>query len=196
MTEILLATHNIHKRDELAAMLADHFQVEILPEDFPDIEETGKTLQENARIKAKAVHNAFGKATVADDTGLEVAALGGAPGVYTARYAGPTATYSDNCKKLLNALQGVSDRRATFRTIICYMAPDGTEMNFEGKVEGTISLEEKGSAGFGYDPVFMPDETPGRTFAELTPQEKNSLSHRGRAITAFVQWCKSSKNGT
>ncbi len=196
MMELVLATHNIHKRDELATMLSGLFIVKMLPDDFPEIEETGTTLEENALIKARAVHEVLRIPVVADDTGLEVEALGGAPGVYTARYAGPMATYADNCRKLLSALEAEDNRKAVFRTIICFIDDSGKQMLFEGKVEGEISTEERGSAGFGYDPVFIPKETPQKTFAELTAEEKNSLSHRGKAITAFAKWCKERNIGT
>jgi XTP/dITP diphosphohydrolase len=185
---IILATHNKHKRDELAKLLGDHVEVQLLPEDFPAIEETGTTLEENARLKAQAVYHHFHKPVLADDTGLEVEALNGAPGVYTARFAGENATYEDNCRKLLHDLEFESNRNAVFKTVLCYLDSAGNEQLFFGAVLGAISQEEKGSNGFGYDPVFIPLEGGGKTFAEMSAEEKNGLSHRARAITLFTSW--------
>ena len=195
---IVIATHNPHKREELEQVLRDtlpeHIEVLTLgdvPEDVGEIEETGLTLQENSAIKARAVHFATGLPSIADDTGLEVRALQGAPGVYSARYAGPEATYDDNVRKLLAEMQGVVDRSARFVTSICFVDEDGEEFFFEGTVDGWITDERRGSAGFGYDPVFAPMETGGRTFAEMSTDEKNAVSHRGRALRAFAQWLPS-----
>ena len=154
----------------------------------PDLDETGSTLEENARIKAGALAGAFGMLAVADDTGLEVDALGGAPGVYSARYAGSGATYSDNVVKLLRALHGVSPsaRTARFATVAMARWPDGRETTGRGQVEGTIAEAARGGDGFGYDPVFVPSECDGRTFAEMAPDEKHAVSHRGRAFRALV----------
>jgi XTP/dITP diphosphohydrolase len=154
----------------------------------PDLDETGSTLEENARIKAGALAGAFGMLAVADDTGLEVDALGGAPGVYSARYAGSGATYSDNVVKLLRALHGVSPsaRTARFATVAMARWPDGREATGRGQVEGTIAEAARGGDGFGYDPVFVPSERDGRTFAEMAPDEKHAVSHRGRAFRALV----------
>lgn len=189
---IVLATHNKHKRDELAAMLGDggEFDVQVLPDDFPEIEETGTTLEENAIIKAEAVFARLKLPTIADDTGLVVEALDGAPGVYTARYAGEHATYADNCRKLLDELEGATDRVATFKTVLCYIDAAGNRHLVEGRVDGMISNTERGSNGFGYDPVFEPDEGGGKTFAELTSEEKNRISHRARAVLAFSEWMR------
>lgn len=184
--KIILATHNIHKRDELSKLLSGNFDVEVLPSDFPEIEETGSTLEENARIKAGTVYEALRLPTLADDTGLEVEALGGAPGVYTARYAGENAIYNDNCIKLLQELEGKSNRNALFKTTLCFIDTDGTEQLFTGIVAGEIAIEARGSNGFGYDPVFIPDGSGGRTFAELSAEEKNIMSHRARAIQIFL----------
>ncbi len=184
--KLILATHNKHKRDELAKMLSGMFDVELLPDDFPEIEETGATLEENSIIKARAVHEALGLPTLADDTGLEVEALDGAPGVYTARYAGENATYDDNCKKLIHELQGKPNRKAVFKTTLCYIDEEGIERLYTGKVEGEISIEGRGANGFGYDPVFMPLGSGGRTFAELSAEEKNVISHRAQAIQMFL----------
>jgi len=147
--------------------------------DWPDVEETGETLEENALIKARAVVQATGLPAIADDTGLEVEALGGEPGVHTARFAGPDATYDENVALMLEVMEGVSDRAARFRTVVALVFPDGVEVVAEGSVEGVITKSRRGSSGFGYDPVF---EVEGRTLAEMTPEEKNQLSHRARAI--------------
>jgi XTP/dITP diphosphohydrolase len=154
--------------------------------DAPDVEETGTSLEENARIKARALGDALGTLACADDTGLEVDALGGAPGVYSARYAGERATYDDNVAKLLRELENVDDRRARFATVALARWPDGHEVVRRGEVAGRILVSPRGTAGFGYDPVFVPDEGDGRTFAEMTPDEKHSVSHRGRAFRALV----------
>jgi XTP/dITP diphosphohydrolase len=154
----------------------------------PDVEETGTTLEENARIKARGVGDALGMLTVADDTGLEIDVLDGAPGVYAARYAGEHATYADNVAKVLGALEGVPalKRTARFATVVVARAPGGDELVVRGEVEGLIASEPRGTGGFGYDSVFEPLEGDGRTFAEMTPDEKHVLSHRGRALRALV----------
>jgi XTP/dITP diphosphohydrolase len=154
--------------------------------------EDGATLRDNARLKARALAAATGEPAVADDTGLEVDALGGAPGVRAARYAGEGATYADNVAKLLRELEAVGargpDRRARFRTVALVAWPDGAELAAEGVVEGVIADEPRGSAGFGYDPLFVPvgPGTDGRTFAELSSEEKAAVSHRGRAFRALA----------
>jgi XTP/dITP diphosphohydrolase len=154
----------------------------------PDVEETGDTLEENARIKARALAGACAMLSVADDTGLEVDALGGAPGVYSARYAGEDATYADNVRKLLRELRDVPEpmRSARFATVAMARWPDGREITARGEVEGVISAAPKGGSGFGYDPVFVPVEGDGRTFAEMSPAEKHAISHRGRAFRALA----------
>ena len=182
----VLASANPDKAREIAAILEGHDLVPWPPE-VPDVDETGTTLEENARLKALALVEATGEPAVADDTGLEVAALDGAPGVYSARYAGEGATYADNVAKLLGALEGVADRRARFRTVALARFPDGHEVIAEGVVDGTIATEARGAAGFGYDPLFVPDEGDGRTFAEMTADEKHAVSHRGRAFRALNQ---------
>ena len=151
--------------------------------DWPDIEETGRTLKENALIKARAVVEFTGLPVVADDTGLEVDALGGGPGVNTARYAGPGASYEDNVVRLLESMEGVEDRTARFRTVVALVMPDGVEVIAEGSVEGVITKERRGGGGFGYDPVF---EVDGQTLAEMTAEDKNALSHRARALRALA----------
>jgi XTP/dITP diphosphohydrolase len=154
----------------------------------PDVEETGTTLEENARIKARGVGDALGLLTVADDTGLEIDVLDGAPGVYAARYAGEHATYADNVAKVLDVLDGVPalKRTARFATVVVARAPDGDELVVRGEVEGLIAMEPRGGGGFGYDSVFEPLEGDGRTFAEMSPDEKHAISHRGRALRALV----------
>jgi XTP/dITP diphosphohydrolase len=151
--------------------------------DWPDVDETGETLEENALLKARAVCEATGLPSLADDTGLEVDALGGAPGVRTARFAGPDATYEDNVSRMLDVMTGFTDRSARFRTAVALVFPDGVELVSEGTVEGVITDELRGSGGFGYDPVF---EVGDRTLAEMTASEKNELSHRARAIRALA----------
>lgn len=150
--------------------------------DWPDIEETGSTLEENALLKACAVCQVTGLPALGDDTGLEVAALDGRPGVFTARYAGDGASYRDNYTKLLDELGDVNDRRACFRTVVALAFPDGSELTASGQVDGVIAREPRGRLGFGYDPVF---EVDGRTFGEMTDGEKNGMSHRSRAINAL-----------
>jgi XTP/dITP diphosphohydrolase len=160
------------------------------PEGVPDIVEDADTLVGNARLKARALVAATGTAAVADDTGLEVDALAGAPGVYSARYAGEEATYADNVTKLLRELGALEDdggaRRASFKTVALVAFPDGSEVWAEGVLTGTISTEARGTNGFGYDPVFVPEGADGRTFAEMRPDEKDAVSHRGRAFRALA----------
>ena len=150
----------------------------------PDVEETGATLEDNARIKACALADALGMLAVADDTGLEVDALEGAPGVYSARYAGEHATYGDNVAKLLRELEGTYPRLRTarFATVAIARRPDGAEVVARGEIEGLIAAAPRGDDGFGYDPVFVPIEGDGRSFAEMAPAEKHAVSHRGRAF--------------
>ena len=184
---IVLATANPDKARELAAMLGD-FEVLPRPPEVPDVEETEDTLEGNARLKAAAVLAATGELSVADDTGLEVDALGGRPGVYAARYAGPVATYADNVAKLLDELRDVPPvaRTARFRTVAVALFPDGREIVAQGWVDGRIAEVATGTSGFGYDAVFVPDGGDGRTFAEMTPEDKAGMSHRGRALRVLV----------
>lgn len=187
---LVLATANRDKVREIADALADAltgFDLLPRPDDVPDVDETADTLEGNARLKARALCDATGLPAVADDTGLEVDALDGAPGVYSARYAGENVTYEDNVNALLAALDGVANRAARFRTVALVAYPDGTEIVAEGAVDGTITLAPSGSGGFGYDPIFVPHGGDGRTFAELTTSEKNAISHRGRAFRALAQ---------
>ena len=164
-------------------------------DEAPDVEETGSTLEENARIKARGVGDALHLLAVADDTGLEIDGLGGAPGVRAARYAGERATYGDNVAKVLAGLEGVPPLRRTARfvTVVIARTPSGGELVVRGEVEGLIALEPRGSGGFGYDSVFEPLEGDGRTFAEMTAAEKHALSHRGRALRALVARVKQSE---
>jgi XTP/dITP diphosphohydrolase len=172
--------------------------IDALPEitEPPDVEETGTTLEENARIKARAIAEATGLLAVADDTGLAVDALDGAPGVYSARYAGEHASYADNVAKLLAALGTHPNRQARFATVSIARRPDGHEVIRFGTVEGTIAAVASGEAGFGYDPVFVPDEGDGRTFAEMSPAEKHAVSHRGRAFRALAAGLTGQGEGT
>lgn len=189
MTVFVLATANRHKAAEITEVLAGVVELLPRPIDVPDVEETGVTLLDNARLKAAALVEATGLPAIADDTGLEVEALGGAPGVYSARYAGEDASYADNVAKLLAAMAGVGNRRARFRSVALARWPDGTEVAAEGIVDGTIALAPRGEGGFGYDPLFVPDEGDGRTFAELAQESgwaKHRLSHRGRAFTQLA----------
>ena len=189
---LVLASANPDKVAEIAAVLRTALDVELLPRppQVPDVVEDGETLLDNARLKARALVEATGLPAVADDTGLEVAALGGAPGVYSARYAGEDATYADNVAKLLRELDALPDdggnRAARFRTVALVAYPDGTEVWREGVVDGAIASQAMGSGGFGYDPVFAPVEGGGRTFAAMTPEEKHAISHRGRAFRSLA----------
>ena len=156
---------------------------------WPDVPETGDTFIDNALIKARAAVEIFGLRALADDSGLEVDALGGAPGVRSSRYAGEAATDADNNAKLLAALADVAaeDRTARFRCVVALVAVDGSVTTAAGTCEGRIGLEPTGEGGFGYDPLFLPDATPGRTMAQLAPGEKNAISHRGAALRALRQ---------
>ena len=182
MLTLVCASANPDKVAEIAAILGSAVVLEPRPPEVPEVVEDADTLEGNARLKATAIARAAGRPAVADDTGLEVAALDGAPGVYAARYAGADATYADNRAKLLAALAGSADRRARFRTVAMVVWPDGSEVAAEGVCDGTIAERERGERGFGYDPVFVPAEGDGRTFAEMTDEEKHDLSHRGRAF--------------
>ena len=182
---LVLATANPDKAREIADALPG-FELVPRPDDVPDVEETGDTLEANARLKARALCAATGEPAVADDTGLEVRALGGRPGVHSSRFAGPRATYADNVAKLLADLAGAVDRRARFRTVALVCFPGGRELAAEGVVDGHLAPEPRGTHGFGYDPVFVPDDGDGRTFAEMTLAEKQAVSHRGRAFAALA----------
>ena len=186
--QIVLATHNKGKMSEINNLLSSSYEVLTL-DHFPNIKEipeTGKTLKENAFIKARTVFEMTGLPSLADDTGLEVESLGGDPGVYSARYAGEQASYQDNCEKLLKNMMRVpkEDREAKFRTVIAYK-DDNRELSCDGSVKGEIAQSPKGSFGFGYDSVFYYPPLE-KTFAELSKEEKNSISHRGRALRKFL----------
>jgi XTP/dITP diphosphohydrolase len=183
---LVCASANPDKVAEIAAILGDLVELAPRPADVPDVVEDADTLEGNARLKAAAIVAATGQAAVADDTGLEVAALAGRPGVHTGRYAGDDATYADNRAKLLSELDGVADRRARFRTVAMIVWPDGAELTVEGVCDGTITDAERGDRGFGYDAVFVPADGDGRTFAEMTEDDKHALSHRGRAFRALL----------
>lgn len=185
----VVATFNRHKAAELHALLALPGVTLVPLADWPGAtspEENGGTLLENARIKARAAAALTGLPAIADDTGLEVVALGGRPGVHAARYAGPDATYAENVAKLLRELAGVpaAARGARFRTVCVAAWPDGRELDAEGVLEGAIVEAPRGANGFGYDPVFVPAGGT-RTYAELTDAEKNAISHRARAVKAL-----------
>jgi len=188
---VIVATGNRGKLDEIRTALDfpgwEFVTAADLGAETLDVEETGDTFVDNARLKARAYHNAFGIPALADDSGLEVDALGGAPGVYSSRYAGPDATDADNNVKLLSALADVPDaeRTARFRSLIVLVDADGTETIAEGACEGSIGHEPRGTGGFGYDPLFLPHATPGRAMAELDRAEKNAISHRGAALRAL-----------
>ena len=186
--QIVLATHNKGKMSEINNLLSSSYEVLTL-DHFPNIKEipeTGKTLKENAFIKARTVFEMTGLPSLADDTGLEVEALVGEPGVFSARYAGEQASYQDNCEKLLKNMMRVpkENREAKFRTVIAYKN-DNRELSCDGSVKGEIAQSPKGSFGFGYDSVFYYPPLE-KTFAELSEEEKNSISHRGRALRKFL----------
>ena len=186
---LTLATANAGKVTELVALLGDRYDIRPRPADLADTVEDRDTLEGNAAKKAREVLARCGTLAVADDSGLFVAALGGHPGVHTARYAGPDATHDQNIDKLLAALAPYPDpvdRGAEFRTVIVAAWPDGREIVVEGRVPGRITDGRRGGDGFGYDPVFAPDEGDGRTFAQMTLAEKNRISHRARAIEALL----------
>lgn len=191
LPKLVFATNNAHKLSEIRAILAGQYEVLSLNEIdcFGDIPETADTLEGNALLKAQFVYTNYGYDCFADDTGLEVEALGGRPGVHTARYAYPDRNDSEaNTQLLLKELQGHTDRNARFRTVIAYIQ-GGKELLFEGVVNGSITTEKRGDKGFGYDPVFVP-EGHGLTFAELGTTVKNSISHRARAVMALCEYLK------
>lgn len=189
MKTYVLATANPDKAQEIRAIL-DGLDVTLIPRpnDVPEVIEDGETLEDNALLKARALCEATGMAAIADDTGLFVDALEGAPGVYSARYAGEDATYADNCAKMLRELTGVSSeqRTARFRTVAAVAYPDGSWFVVDGEVAGHIAETPRGENGFGYDPIFLPEGGKGRSMAELSPEEKHALSHRGNAFRALA----------
>ena len=181
-TQLVCASANPDKVAEIATILDGVVELLPRPSDVPDVVEDADTLEGNARLKAAAICDATGLPAVADDTGLEVVALGGAPGVRSARYAGEGATYAENRATLLADLDRTDDRHAAFRTCVLVRWPDGSELVANGVCAGTITTAERGVRGFGYDSVFVPDDGDGRTFAEMTDDEKHAVSHRGRAF--------------
>lgn len=190
MTEIIFATNNAHKLAEVQAVLGDDFRL-LTPRECgvtEDIPETQPTLEGNASQKAHYLFDRTDKNCFADDTGLEVYALDGAPGVHSARYATDGHDFGANNRLLLKNLEGVADRRARFRTVISLIM-EGREHLFEGIVEGRIAEKASGEGGFGYDPLFIPDGFD-RTFAEMTAEEKNDISHRGRAVRRLVEFLR------
>jgi XTP/dITP diphosphohydrolase len=183
MSSLLLATRNEHKLREFRELLPG-VELDPLPAEVELPPEEGQTFSENALDKARAAHAATGRAAVADDSGIEAHALGGRPGVRSARYAGEGATDEENLAKLLEEVGRGDDRRVAYVCVIALVDLEGNESVFEGRCEGTLATRPRGTGGFGYDPAFIPDDTgPGdeRTMAELTPDEKNAISHRGRA---------------
>lgn len=192
---LVSASANPHKAAEIGSLLEGLVELLPRPASVPDVVEDASTLEGNARLKAAAVCQATGLAAVSDDTGLFVDALEGEPGVDTAYYAGPNATYAENRAKLLSTLAGVADRRARFRTVVMVVHPDGTSLCVEGVCEGTIATEERGERGFGFDPLFIPLDGDGRTFSQMTEAEKNAISHRGRAFAALVDAIVTNREG-
>lgn len=184
--KIIAATSNAGKLREIKKIFSSMEIVSMKEAGIEtEVEETGKTFEENALIKARAIAAICDCPVLSDDSGLCVDALGGAPGIYSARYAGENATDEDKYNKLLAELSGIENRTAHFVSSVVLVFPDGREFVAQGTVEGKIGYGPKGENGFGYDPVFLPDELSGKTFAEATDDEKNSISHRKRALTAL-----------
>ena len=191
--KIVIATRNRHKAVELQTLLHgagyDAVQLDEIDPDniIPEVEETGTTFKENALLKAHAIAKATGLPAIGDDTGLEVDALGGAPGIFSARYSGENCTYEDNVKKLLRELSDIADDRRTarFKTVAVYVHKE-TELSAEGVVEGVITEKAEGVGGFGYDPVFSVLDMK-KTYAQLADEEKNRVSHRGKAIRSLIE---------
>jgi XTP/dITP diphosphohydrolase len=185
--KIIFATNNQNKVSEIRAAVPQNLEIVSLKEAGIDIDipEPHNTLQANAQEKAVTIFNLTGNACFSEDTGLEVHALNGAPGVHSARYAGEDKAFASNIQKLLTNLEGQADRSAQFRTVICLKTADGTEHYFEGICKGTIIAEQKGNEGFGYDPVFIPDGA-AQTFAEMSLAQKNGYSHRRKAVDGLV----------
>ena len=191
--KIVIATRNRHKAVELQTLLHgagyDAVQLDEIDPDniIPEVEETGTTFKENALLKAHAIAKATGLPAIGDDTGLEVDILGGAPGIFSARYSGENCTYEDNVKKLLRELSDVADDRRTarFKTVAVYVHKE-TELSAKGVVEGVITEKEEGVGGFGYDPVFSVLDMK-KTYAQLADEEKNRVSHRGKAIRSLIE---------
>jgi XTP/dITP diphosphohydrolase len=183
----VLSTRNPHKLRELGVLLAP-IELEPLPDEVQLPPETGTTFADNALIKARAAAVATGRISIADDSGIEAAALGGAPGVYSARYAGEHASDEENLAKLMREVPAEGDRRVVYVCALAYVEPGGREEVVHGRCEGTLAHERRGDEGFGYDPAFVPDDYDGaRTMAELIPAEKDAISHRGRAARALLE---------
>ncbi len=191
MKQLVFATNNAHKLDEVRKILGGKFDILSLREIGcnDDIAETAETFEGNALIKARYIHDKYGCDCFADDSGLEIDALGGAPGVYSARYAGEAHDSEKNMAKVLEQLQGIENRAARFRTVIALIL-DGKEHLFEGEIAGRIIEEPHGAGGFGYDPIFIPDGE-NRTFAEMDDAQKNGISHRARAVKKLVAFLES-----
>lgn len=190
---LVCASANPDKVMEIAAILDGVVDLLPRPPDVPEVAEDADTLIGNARLKATAICAATGLPAVSDDTGLFVDAIGGAPGIYAARYAGEDATYADNRAKLLRELGDTNNRRASFVSAVMVVWPDGHELAVEGVCEGTIATAELGDRGFGYDPVFVPDDGDGRSFAQMSDAEKNQISHRARALHALLDALRESE---
>ena len=188
--QLCFASNNAHKLDEIRPLLPPGLTLLSLADIgcAEELPETQDTLEGNARQKAEYVLQHYGVACFADDTGLEVTALHGEPGVYSARYAGPQRRAEDNVAKLVQELRGAADRSAHFRTVVALASADGTIREFAGEVSGTITEAARGTGGFGYDPVFVPTEGDGRTFAEMSGTEKNRISHRARAVSKLLAY--------
>jgi XTP/dITP diphosphohydrolase len=187
MTELVFATNNAHKLREIREMAGSHFRILSLADAGVDAEipENQYTLEGNAREKARFIFEKTGRDCFADDTGLEIEALAGRPGVYSARYAGEGCSFDDNIAKVLKEMKTADNRNARFRCVVCLIF-HGTEYLFEGNVKGTILRERRGAGGFGYDPIFLPDGYP-TTFAEMPAHLKNGISHRGKAVTKMLR---------
>ena len=189
--KIIFATGNSGKLREASEILGEGFELASLADVgiTEDIPETGDTLRENSIQKAQYLYDRLGCDCFADDTGLEVDALGGAPGVYTARYAGDDKDFNKNMDKVLHELEKLGDvsRRARFKSVVTLIV-NGQKHIFEGCLEGTIAFEKSGNGGFGYDPIFIADEYPGQTLADITEEQKNEISHRGKALRAMAKW--------
>lgn len=186
MRSVVCATANPHKVEEMAAIFAGVVELLPRPSDVGDIDETGATLEDNACLKARVIAAHVGADAMADDTGLEIVALHGQPGVRSARYAGEESDDAANRALVLQRMQGVTNRRAQFRTVIAVATPDGECNIVVGECAGVIAETERGTNGFGYDSIFIPDDGDGQTFAEMTSDEKNAVSHRARALSALL----------
>jgi XTP/dITP diphosphohydrolase len=183
---LVAATANPAKLAEIAEILGGRVELLARPSSVGEIDEDAPDLEGNAILKARTIAAAAGATAIADDTGLEVDALDGAPGVRSARYAGDEASDADNVDKLLDELTGILERSARFHTVIAVVPPSGDAQLFHGWCEGTVAESPRGDHGFGYDPVFVPDDGDGRTFAEMSSAEKHAISHRGRALAALA----------